>query len=81
MPLNFLNASSDLYLHFLLERLVSFPLGYHVADLFWELGFVAPIITLRFLVILSVFIGGNRGEQLRFIFFLSPFEIGVDFFF
>ncbi len=31
--------------------------------------------------LLSIFIGGNRGEQLRFVFFLSPFEVGVNFFF
>ncbi len=50
VPLSFPNALMDLFLHFLLERLLSFPLGYHVGSLSWELGFVAPIITSIFLI-------------------------------
>jgi len=71
VPLGFLNASVDLFLHFLLERLVSFPLGYHVGNLSWELGSVAPIINLRFLVNFCLFLLEAIGENNLGSFFLK----------
>ncbi len=76
VPIGFPNASTDLFFHFILERLVSFPLGYHVGNLSWELGFVALIITSRFLVNFCLFLLEAIGENnLGFFFFKAHLKL------